>query len=165
MTLYDLLKTLGAGKGEGVMWKSVAVISDAMEKYLDEDAKKDLMTDIYGIMSDGHYDETYAKMCVGKLYYTDESGKKHFAPYWTEQQIRTVYDSVAKRIPSAYNFWDFYVTLNMVASDNWPLLRKWFPEADVNQLTEKVAEMTVAWLDDPDNPYGDSKTWGYLHGR
>jgi len=165
MTLYELMKTRGTGKGEDAMWKSISAISDAVETYLDETSKNELLSEIYGIMSGGHYDENYAVACVSKMYYRDENGNKHSAPYWSEPQVRAVYEKVAKRIPGAYTFWDFYVTLNMIASDNWPVIQKWFPGADEQAKTEKAVDLAVAWLDDPDNPYGDSKTWDYLHAK
>lgn len=48
----------------------------------------------------------------------NERGNEHKAPYWTEDQARTVYDGVRSSIPSDYTFCDFFVALNMVKSDN-----------------------------------------------
>ena len=60
----------------------------------------------------------------------------------------------------AYNRWDFDVTMNMIKSDYYPLLRKWFPE-DKN-LDDKIVELTINWLNDDDNPFGDAKIWCYF---
>jgi len=89
--------------------------------------------------------------------------EEHRAPYWTETAVHEIYDSVRNRI-HPYNEWDFYVTMNMIASDNWCLLHDWFPDMDDAEFASKVTDMAVNWLDDPDNPYGDAKIWGYLNG-
>ena len=52
------------------------------------------------------------------------------------------------------------VALNMIKSDNWLLLKEWFP--DEKDLQDKIIDMTINWLNDEDNPYGDSKVWGYF---
>ena len=59
-----------------------------------------------------------------------------------------------------YNKWDFEVALNMIKSDNYPLLKEWFP--DEKDLMGRILELTINWLNDEDNPYGDAKVWGYF---
>ena len=162
MTLYDFVKTYGKGKGEPMMWKSVAIISDAVEKNMPEDAKKELLRDIYREMSDGHYNEQFAHEDVSKMYYLDEDGNKHFAPYWTDAKVSEIYDSIQDEV-EPYNMWDFYTTVNMIWSDNYTLLKRWFPNADDSGLSGKAVEMAINWLDDPDSPFGRNKIWGYLN--
>lgn len=162
--MYDLIKKNGAGKGEEVMWRSVALISDYMESHLAEDEKKELMRDIYALMSSGHYNEEFAKEDVEKMYYVDAEGEKHYAPYWSVAQVQKAYESVLRLIPTEYNFWDFYVALQMVKSDSCPLLHKWFPGATDTELEGKLVELAVAYLNDEDNPFGKEKVWRYLNG-
>lgn len=50
----------------------------------------------------------------------------------------------------------------MIKSDNYPLLKQWFPEADMKELQEKIIDLTINWLNDEDNPYGDTKIWSYF---
>ena len=164
MTLYELTSAYGKDKGVDMMWETVEIISDAVEESMPEEEKHELERKIYGKLSDGHYNEEYAKEDVKEMYYLDRSGKEHYAPYWTETALHEIYDSVRNKIPS-YNKWDFCVCFNMVASDNWMLLHSWWPDMTDAQFAEKVTEMAVNWLDDPDNPYGDdSKIWSYLNG-
>ena len=165
MTLYELTKTYGTGKGESMMWDTVAIISDAVEASMPEAEKDALERKIYGKMSDGHYNEHYALKDVEHMAYKDpRTGMTHRAPYWTVDTVRNIYESLKPEL-RGYNCWDFYVTMNMVASDNWALLDKWFPGMDDKQRDGKLVEMAVNWLKDDDNPYGSSKIWGYLNSR
>ena len=165
MNLYDFTKKYGEGKGEAMMWKTVKVISDAIETGMSDEAKEGLMRSLYGEMTAGHYDEHFAKEDVKKLYYVSEDGKAHYAPYWTDEQVKAVYESVKAAIPKEYGFWDFYVTLQMVKSDNCPMYRKWFPNATPEEMDVKFVETAVNWLNDPDNPYGEKKIWGYMNRK
>ena len=40
------------------------------------------------------------------------------------------------------------------------LQKKWFPNGD---HLDKIVELTINWLNDSDNPYGDSKIWSYFN--
>lgn len=161
-TLFDLIKKYGEGKGEGVMWKSVRVISDAIDRHMDEDTKKALARSIYSEMAGGHYDEDFAMEDTAKMYYVGTDGKKHYAPYWTEEQVKEVYDSVKADI-KAYNMWDFFVTLNMIKSDNCPLMGRWFPDATPEVMDKKFVDLAVNWLRDEDYRWPNEKIWHYLN--
>ena len=162
MTLYEMTKKYGSGKGEAMMWKAVAAISEAVEEGMPEDRKHALMRRIYGEMSDGHYNEEFAAEDIAKMYYTDRKGVRHQAPYWPSSTVREIYEGVKGAIrPSAAC--DFEVTMNMVASDNWPLLEKWFPGMSDKERNEKTVELALNWLNDPDSPHPDSKIWNYLN--
>ena len=163
MTLYELTKKYGQGQGESMMWKTVDVISDSVETYMDEKEKARLMRRIYGVMSGHHYNDEFAIEDVANMYYVDDSGDAHYAPYWTSQQVKGVYESVKNSIPSKYNFWDFYVTLQMVKSDLCPMYRGWFPDATPEQMDKRFVESAVNWLNDPDSPNADHKIWSYLN--
>jgi len=165
MTLYELTKKYGEGRGEGMMWNTVKAVSDAVESSMDEKAKHKLMRYIYGTMSDCHYNEEYAVEDVQKMYYTDGSGDEHRAPYWTIPQVKEVYDSVKESIPEAYNMWDFYVVLQMQKSDMYPMMKKWFPDATPEQIDKMLVESAANWLKDDDNPYGEHKAWGYMNAK
>lgn len=162
MTLYEMTKKYGEGKGEGVMWTTLQTVSDAIEDSMDEDVKEHMMRELYGQMAGGHYNQEFAEADVAIMHYTDPAGMKYTAPYWTESQVREVYELVKKEIPVHYNFWDFYVTLQMIKSDNCPMLKRWYPNATQDEIDKKLVDMAVNWLNDPDNPYGDHKIWGYL---
>lgn len=164
-TLYDITKRMSAGMGESMMWDTVKVVSEAIDASMSEKDKAALMSKIYGMLSGGHFDEDHAMEAVSKMYYIDKDGAKRHAPYWTIPQVMEIYESVKDEIPEAYNEWDFFVTFQMVASDHWCLIHKWWPGITPEDFAEKITELTVNWLSDEDNPYGEQKIWGYLHGE
>lgn len=163
MNMYEMIETYGKGRGEGKMWESVAVISDAVEKDMDAEAKKHLMRKVYCVMSGGHYNEEFAHEDVAKMHYKDASGKVHKAPFLTEEKVASVYEKVKANIP-AYNMWDFYVVMNMVIADNANMLALWFPDATETQKEKHYIELALNWLNDDDNPYGKEKAWKYFNG-
>ena len=160
-SLYETIKKYGTEKGERMMWDSVALISDAVDRSMPSEAKEKLVADIYGLMSGKHYNEEYAMKCVSAMYYIDEAENKHGAPYWTPEQVRPFYESVSDEIPT-YNEWDYYVTFHMIASVYWILIHEWWSDIDDDVFAQKVAEMSFAWLTDK-NWRSESKIWDYKH--
>ena len=161
-TLYEMTKAYGAGKGESTMWDAVRVISDAVEVAMPEDAKEHLKREMYEMMAGKHFDEYFAKEAVSKMYYEDEDGKQHVAPYWADSAVKDIYDDVKADI-RPYNFWDFYVTLNMIASDNYNLMQRWFSGEKEAEQNGRFVELAVNWLNDPDAQHKDCKIWCYLN--
>ena len=163
MNLYEMTKMYGKDKGEPMMWDVIAVVSDAVEASMPEAEKRILERKIYGKLSGGHYNEQYATEDVAKRSYRDpRTGMVRKAPYWTADMVRGIYDSLKGDL-RGYNCWDFYVTLNMIATDNAALLYKWFPNIYEKEQDQKLVEMAVNWLNDDDNPYGGSKIWCYMN--
>lgn len=161
MTLYEVTKTYGKGRGENTMWDTVAIVSSAIEKSMDEKDKECLVRRVYEMMTGGHYDEYFANKDVSEMYYIDKNGNRHNAPYWSESDVKAIYDRHAGEIKE-YNFWDFWVTMNLVASDNWCKLMKWFPNITDAEMNEKITEEAINWLKDDDWPT-KNKAWDYLN--
>ena len=162
--IYDVIKTYGEGKGEGVMWKSVKALSRSLEKNLNKEEYDKIEREIYYSMEGGHYNEDYAHCDVKKMYYVNRNGVKMSAPYWSDEEVMKVYESVRGNIPGEYNMWDFYVALNMIKSDHCNLFREWWRGAEDSEIEKRVIEATVNYLNDEDNPYGTEKIWCYLNG-
>lgn len=164
MEIKELIKKYGEGKGEKTMWKSVDIISDMLDEKLTPEEKECFERRMYALMQGPHYDEHFAKEQVAKMFYTDAKGVRHTAPYWTDEQVKDVYAAYKSGLAGIdHTFWDFYVALNMTKSDNCNLYRHWWPEADEAELTQKVAEATVNWLADEDNPLGEGRVWNYFN--
>lgn len=167
MNYFELIKEYGAGKGEKAMLAATQMVSDYLEPLKDSDPEGywGLIKKTYSAMCGKHYNKDFAEHEVEKMYYTDKEGNKHHAPYWTESEVKSVYEANKTRIKSpSYGFWDFYVVLQMMKSDYCPLLMKWFPEAKADELMPKYIDLAVNWLNDDDNPYGDAKAWRYFNG-
>ena len=162
MDVYSILKEGLRGEGSDKMWCITKILSDSIEEFVPEKQKEILKTKVYYSTNGGHYDREFADRAIAKFYYVDTTGVKHQAPYWTEPEVRTIYETIKSKIP-AYNFYDFEVTLNMVKSDNCNKLKRWFPQATDKELLDKLIEEAVNYLSDDDNPYGNEKIWKYLN--
>lgn len=162
MDIYNILKEGLRGEGSDKMWCTTKILSDAIEEYVPEKQREVIKTKVYYSTFGGHFNKDFADSAISKFYYIDSTGIKREAPYWTESELKPLYDEVRNKIP-AYNFYDFVVTMNMVKSDNYLKLKKWFPDDDEVELVEKMLEETVNWLDDEDNPYHNEKIWKYLN--
>ena len=162
MDIYNIIKEGLRGEGSDKMWKATKIFSDAIEEYVSEKQKEDIKSKIYYTTFGGHFNKGFADAVIPNFYYIDLNGVRHEAPYWTEAEVRKIYETIKSKIPS-YNFYDFEVTLNMVKSDNCNKLKKWFPQATQEELLAKLVEEAINWLDDADNPYGTEKVWRYLH--
>lgn len=159
--IYDLIQNHSTGKGEGIMWDSVKLISDSIETSMPKEEADCLKRKLYEMMEGKHFDENMAKEAVSKMYYSDENGEKKYAPYWTVNTIQEIFTKVSPKI-SQYNMWDFFVTIHLVASNNHALIVKWFPNDTPEQRDERYVEMSVNWLNDPNSPISDHKIWGYI---
>lgn len=163
MTLFDLIKKYGKGKGDGSMLESVRLLSDEIESIATDDRKDSIMKKMYTIMQGTNYDEYFAQKQIEQMYYIDKEGREHLAPFLTDDKVRYFYDKYDSKIPAGYNFWDFVVAINMMWTDFNTLLRGWFEGASDDELKEKAAELAVTWLDDPDSPFDKNKVWQYFN--
>lgn len=136
---------------------TIDLLCEELKKHISKEECESLAKSIYEQSQGTHFDEDFAKWQISKMYY-EEDGIKHYAPYWAD--ITPIYVNAKRRINGNYNKWDFMVALNMIKSDNYLLLKEWFPNE--KDLQDKIIDMTVNWLNDEDNPYGDSKVWGYF---
>ena len=162
-SLTEFFKKHGINKGEDVMWASVDILSKAIEEHLSPEESLKIQKKLHYLMCGGHYDKEFAEMQLPKLYYT-ENGIDYKAPYWTENDVKSVYDSVRNDI-RGYNFYDFEVALNMIRSDYYLLVKKWFPNSSEDEMTRKFIDLPVNWLNDSDNPFGEEKVWLYFNSR
>ena len=163
MSIYDILSIGLNGKGPDEMWKLTRLLSDSIEECMPADKLDSLKSKVYYSLYGGHFNREYADKTISKFYYTDTLDVKRYAPYWTEDEVRPIYEAVKSKIPG-YTFFDFEVALNMVKSDNCNKLDRWFPDDTEEELLEKYVEETINYLNDEDNPHGTDKLWVYLNG-
>ena len=165
MNYYDLIKEYGAGKGEKVMWASTQMVSDYIKpmKHSDPEGYWKLMKDTYAIMCGKHYNEEFAMWQIGEMHFKDKKGEVHHAPHWTVEQYKAAYESVKSKIKnSAYNMWDFAVTIEMLYSDNYCMYKEWWPDAPDRVIEGKVIEAAINYLNDDDDIEG--KIWKRFNG-
>lgn len=139
----------------------MSLIGDFIEKNTTSEDKVILLKAIYGIVGNGHYDHDFAAKQIENMYYV-EGGIKYYAPYWSDGEIKAVYESIKDSI-KPYNFYDFEVVMNMVKSDQYLKLKKWFPTETDEELFDRYVDEAVNWLVDADNPFGDTKVWSYFN--
>ena len=162
MDIYNILKEGLNGEGSDKMWCTTKILSDAIEQYVPDKQRDVIKSKVYYSTFGGHFNRDFANDAISKFYYMDLNGIKHYAPYWTESEVKSIYEGIKRKVP-AYNFYDFEVTLNMIKSDNCNKLKKWFPDDSDEELMEKIVEETINYLNDEDNPYGTEKIWRYLN--
>ena len=153
MDVMELVQKYGKGQGEAKMWASVAVLSEALEpmKETDKENYWCILRKMYGVMSDGHYNEEFAMYDVGMIEYTGRNGEKKRGGYWSAEQVEEATRSF--RFPSGVNKWDKYVGFNLMYSD---LCRK----MDDAQVLDAAY---LFYFADEDWPGGSStKVWDYV---
>lgn len=139
------------------------VLSESIDSYIPEKQRESLVSCIYYQVYGGHFNKEFADKVIENFYYVSpEDNEKYYAPYWTDVDIKTIYTNIKNEIPP-YNLYDFTVALNMMKSDNYLKLKKWFPKATEEELKSKLIEETINYLSDADNPYGTEKIWRYLN--
>ena len=145
-------------------------ISEFLAKVIDDniDNIDKIKRKIICIKNNGHYDKETATEDVAKMYYSiDNFNEKKYAPYWSFDVVEKIYNEYKDSVDilNVYNVYDFYVTLNMIKSDNYVLYKKRFSGYSENQLDKLFIEDAINWLNDADNPYGEHKIWGYLNAQ
>ena len=153
MDVMELVQKYGKGQGEAKMWASVAVLSEALEpmKETDKENYWCILRKMYGVMSDGHYNEEFAMYDVSMIEYTGRNGEKKRGGYWSADQVEEA--TRGFRFPSGVNKWDKYVGFNLMYSD---LCKK----MDDAQILDAAY---LFYFADEDWPGGSStKVWDYV---
>ena len=140
-------------------------IAKAMGKYLSYKLSDvevhHLCAMVYGVLSEEHFDKHFADDAIKKMWYEDEDGNKHMAPFFTEEEIKEAFDKHQDDI-SDYNIHDLAVTMNLLRSDHHLLLERY--SKDEEELKEMVTMMAVEYLQDPDCLHPTSKIWHNING-
>lgn len=151
MSILELVQKYGKGLGEGKMWQSVSVLSEALEPMRESDKNGYwcIMRKMYGVISDGHYNEEFAMYDVSQIMYTNRRGEKRMGAYWTVEQVEEA--TKAYPFPAGVNKWDKYVAANLAYSD----LCKKFEDAQI------LDAMYLLYFADEDWS-GSTKVWDYM---
>lgn len=143
MDLYEIIYKYGKGKGESVMWASTKEISDflAPMKETHKEEYWNLLRKVFGIMSNGHYNEDFAKHDVSEM--------RPLGEYWSLKQIEDATKGMA--FPSGVTPCDKYVAFNAFAND----LKGTLEDQDILKAAHAF------WFADKDWE-GSSKIWEYM---
>lgn len=153
MDVMELVQKYGKGQGEAKMWASVAVLSEALEpmKETDKENYWCILRKMYGVMSDGHYNEEFAMYDVSMIEYTGRNGEKKRGGYWSADQVEEA--TRGFRFPSGVNKWDKFVAFNLMHSD-------FCKKMDDAQVLDAAY---LFYFADEDWPGGSStKVWDYV---
>ncbi|MBQ9213032.1 MAG: hypothetical protein IJ150_03735 [Bacteroidales bacterium] len=145
-------------------------ILDTLVSYIDEkndpeclaNAMKKIHVKLYG----KHFDEDCALNAVSKMFYIKAgTSAKTYGAFIPLEQSNKIFSRCKDDLKNkAYNSFDFFVTINMIYSDNYNLFKKWFKDTTEETFVNTiVTEATVNWLNDSDSPNDGTKIWSYLH--
>lgn len=161
MRLYQMIKENWDESSEDAMWASVKALSEYLD-HQSEEEREEVLRKVYEAMTGGHFNEHFAKEQIAKMVYKDKAGEVKNGPFYDMETIKAIYEQIKDTI-KPYNVWDFAVVMNMVKSDNDALFRKWWSSATEADLQQKVIEMSINWLDDPDYVPMNKKAWNYFN--
>ncbi len=161
MDFVELIQKYQEGTTPEQMLEVTKTIGKFVAAHATETELCHLCKDIYGIVSDGHYDRHFADEAIGNMWYEEEDGKRHHAPFFTDEEVAEVF-RLNKDDISDYTIYDLAVTMNMLRSDNNKFLEKYARSED--EKKEMVSCMAVEYLQDPDAPYPTQKIWRYING-
>lgn len=162
MNLVELITKYQSDATPEQMVKVTKIIGKFVAMHAEEDDLLKLYKEIYGVVGNGHFNDFFAEAQIKKMVFEDGNDVEHRAPYYTAAKTQEIYETVKDEI-RPYNQWDFAVVLNMIYSDNYNLMKKWFPEDSEEQMMDRMVDLAVNWLRDDDNPYGKCKAWGYFN--
>lgn len=116
---------------------------------------------VHGVLSEEHFDKYFADDAISKMWYEDADGTRHMAPFFTDEEIKEIFDKHKDDI-SDYTIHDLAVTMNLLRSDHHVLLERYSEDAE--ELKEMVVLMAIEYLQDPDCLYPTSKIWHNING-
>lgn len=161
MDFVELIQKYQDGTTPGQMKAITVIIGKFVATHATEEELHCLYRHIYGLVSEGHFDRHFADEAIKKMWYEDDNGDKHYAPFFTEEEVKEVFDLNKDEI-SDYTIYDLAVTMNMLRSDNNRFLEKY--ASGESGKKEMISTMAIEYLQDPDAPHPTNKIWCYING-
>lgn len=115
----------------------------------------------YWIEKKHHFDERSGRACIANIFYYKDGIHKEYAPFFDFDDVKMIYEPVKAVIPD-YTLWDFAVTMNMMFSNHYTILKKLAGKK--NCLLETTSKMAVEFLADEDTMHPTDKIWWYMNG-
>lgn len=111
----------------------------------------------YGNKPTEHFNETYAKYIVSKMWHKDNMGRKYIGEKFDIMMAKETCERYRGIVPSSITYSDIYIAINSHYHDYSCLFKKWFG----NDIDQKIIESAIVfWFKDED--YGPSKLWNHF---
>lgn len=107
-----------------------------------------------------HFNESYAKYIVSKMWHKDDTGRKCMGEKYDMLMAKEVCERYRGMVPSSVTYSDVYIAINSQYHDYHCLFKKWFGD----DIDYKIIESAVRyWFKDED--YGSSKLWDHFKDK
>lgn len=107
-----------------------------------------------------HFNESYAKYIVSKMWHKDDTGKKCMGEKYDMLGAKEVCERYRGIIPTSVTYSDVYIAINSQYHDYYCLFKKWFGE----DIDYKIIESAIRfWFKDDDA--GTSKLWNHFKDK
>ena len=127
--------------------------------HMDEEEKsefKDMMKKLHEGLSGGHFNESYGRHEVSKMFHI-EGNKKYVGEKFDMNKAREVKEMYKSIIPDTYTLADVYVAINSQYHDYAVLFKSWFGNSSDHKIIESAVNF---WFRDDDCP--ECKVWDHF---
>lgn len=107
-----------------------------------------------------HFNESYAKYIVSKMWHKDESGIKCIGEKYDILKAKEICERYRGIIPNSVTYADIYIAINSQYHDYYCLFNRWF----VDDIDYKIIESAIKfWFKDEDCE--SFKLWDYFKDK
>lgn len=129
-----------------------------MVKNMNHEEKKKLVEMIEGGEGSEHFNDSYAKYTVSKMFHT-EGGRKYVGEKFDMLKAKEICERYRGIIPQSATHGDVYVAINAQYHDYCELFKAWFGD----NVDSKIVESAINfWFKDDDFKEG-CKVWKYFN--
>lgn len=129
-----------------------------MVKNMNHEEKKKLVEMIEGGEGSEHFNDSYAKYTVSKMFHT-EGGRKYVGEKFDMLKAKEICERYRGIIPQSATHGDVYVAINAQYHDYCELFKAWFEDSVDSKIIESAINF---WFKDDDFKSG-CKVWKYFN--
>lgn len=129
-----------------------------MVKNMNHEEKKKLVEMIEGGEGSEHFNDSYAKYTVSKMFHT-EGGRKYVGEKFDMLKAKEICERYRGIIPQSATHGDVYVAINAQYHDYCELFKAWFGDSVDSKIIESAINF---WFKDDDFKSG-CKVWKYFN--
>lgn len=128
-----------------------------MVKNMNHEEKKKLVEMIEGGEGSEHFNDSYAKYTVSKMFHT-EGGRKYVGEKFDMLKAKEICERYRGIIPQSATHGDVYVAINAQYHDYCELFKAWFGDSVDSKIVESAINF---WFKDDD--FKGNKVWKYFN--